>query len=72
MLNNYFAISLIVVLSLSGCAANQSLQNMKQTKAAYEACLAANPKDSAIACKREKETYEAAGEDYESMQPWHN
>ena len=65
--NSYFFISLIL-LFLSGCAANQALQGMKQTKAAYKACLAANPEDP-FACKHQKEAYEAAGEAYDSLRP---
>ena len=67
-IKNYFAISLITVISLSGCGAHQDLVDMKQAKAAYQACLAANPEDPA-ACKREKEIYEAKGEAYESLRP---
>jgi hypothetical protein len=67
-INHHFAISLAIILSLSSCAAGQALQDMKQAKAAYTACLAANPKDPS-ACKHEKETYEAAGEAYDGMKP---
>lgn len=65
--NNYFFISMALLL-LSGCAAHQALQDMKQSKAAYQACLAASPKNPS-ACKHEKDTYEAAGEAYESLRP---
>jgi hypothetical protein len=58
----------MTVFALSGCAANHALQDMKQAKAAYKACLAENPKDPA-ACKHEKETYEAAGLAYDSLKP---
>jgi len=70
MLNikHLFAISLIILLSLSACAAGQALQGMKQAKAAYKACLDENPKDPS-ACKHQKETYEAAGEAYDGMKP---
>lgn len=66
--NGYFSILLLIVLSLSGCAAEQALQDMKQAKAAYKACLDANPKDPS-ACKRDKETYEAAGQAYDGLKP---
>ena len=67
--NSYFAISLIVTLTLCGCAASQALQDMKQAKAAYKACLAAHPNDPPSACKHEKEAYEAAGEAYDGISP---
>jgi hypothetical protein len=67
-IKKYFAISLITIISLSGCGAHQDLENMQQAKAAYQACLAANPQDPA-ACKKEKEAYETAGEAYESLRP---
>jgi len=53
---------------LSGCAAHQELQDMKQAKADYKACVADNPKNPA-ACKQEKEKYETAGEAYDSLRP---
>jgi uncharacterized protein YceK len=55
-------------LFLSGCAAHEALQDMRQAKAAYKACIAANPKDHAV-CKQEKETYEATGQAYDSLHP---
>ncbi len=67
--NSYFAISLMAILSLCGCAAEQSLQDMKQAKAAYKACLAAHPNDPPSACKREKEAYESAGQSYDGLKP---
>ena len=64
---NYNRIILLaIILSVSGCAAEQALQDMKQAKAAYKTCLAEHPKDP-TACKREKEAYEAAGQDYDGM-----
>lgn len=56
------------IFILAGCAAHQELQDMKQAKADYQACLDNNQKNP-IACKREKEKYEAAGETYDSMRP---
>jgi len=56
------------ILLLSGCAAHQELQDMKQAKADYKECLADNPQDPK-ACKKEKERYEAAGQTYDSMAP---
>ena len=41
---------------------------MKQAKAAYKACRAANTQDPG-ACKHEKENYEAAGQAYDSLKP---
>lgn len=58
---------LLAVLFVSGCAAKQALNDMKRSKAVYQACLAQHPKDASSACKREKEAYEAAGQDYEMM-----
>ncbi len=57
---------LIITLFMSGCGAEQALDDMKQAKAAYKACLADNPKDPS-ACKREKEAYENAGQSYDAM-----
>ena len=57
---------LIATLFVSGCAAEQALKDMKQSKAVYKSCLAQHPKDTS-ACKREKEAYETAGQDYEGM-----
>jgi hypothetical protein len=65
-INIHFAISLTIIAFISGCGANQALQDMKQTKAAYKTCLAANPKDPAV-CKPEKEAYETTGQAYESL-----
>lgn len=64
----YLSILLLIVLFPSGCAAEQALQDMKQAKAEYKACLDANPKDPS-ACKHEKETYEAAGQAYDGLKP---
>ena len=60
-------ILLLAALLLSGCAANQALNDMKETKAAYKDCVAQHPKDVSVACKREKEAYESAGQAYEGM-----
>ena len=62
----YFFISIALLFCLSNCAANHDLQRMKQAKAAYKACRAANAQDPA-ACKQEKETYEASGQAYDSL-----
>jgi len=64
--HNFFI--LISALLLTGCGANQALQDMKQAKADYIACTKENPKDPA-ACKHEKENYEAAGLSYDSLKP---
>lgn len=51
----------------SGCAARQALEDVKQSKAVYKACLAQHPKDAATACKRQKTAYEETLQAYESM-----
>jgi hypothetical protein len=62
--------NLIILLTtaffLSGCAAGESLKDMKQSKAIYKACLAQHPED-ALVCKRQKVTYEDALQAYGSM-----
>jgi hypothetical protein len=67
-MNGYFSILLLIALSLSGCGAEHDLQDMKQAKAAYKACLDANLKDPSV-CKREKDAYEAAGQAYDGLKP---
>ena len=64
----YFFISISLLFLLPNCAANQDLHDMKQAKAAYKACRAANTQDPG-ACKHEKENYEAAGQAYDSLKP---
>ena len=55
-----------VLFLITGCGAQRALDRMKEAKAAYQTCLAAHPKDSG-SCKREKEIYESAGQDYDNM-----
>jgi len=57
---------LIAALFVSGCAAGQALEDMKQSRAIYKACLAQHPKDIS-ACKRQKVAYEDASQAYASM-----
>ena len=61
-----FILLLLCTLVLSACAAQQSLNDMKASKARYSNCLAQHPKDPS-ACAHEKELYEAASADYEGM-----
>jgi hypothetical protein len=58
---------LIAALFVSGCAAGQALEDMKQSRAMYKACLAQHPQDAAAACTRQKVSYETALQAYEGM-----
>ena len=66
MKRNSLFISTVIIMLLSGCAAKQALQDMKDAKAAYKSCLADNPRNPE-ACAREKEAYESAGQNYDGM-----
>ena len=66
MKKNLIFISLAITILLTGCAAKQALQDMKDAKTAYKSCLAENPKNPE-ACTREKEAYETAGQNYDGM-----